>query len=228
MANLGKNRAVLGAVAVIAVIVGMLFLGGTTGGNQSPAPEATGGSDGNQAGQFVVRDYADFGQGTGVDAPSSDWLGPLAGMAVKLAFVIVLIYLVIRILKRYVYRGAPATSARKPVSVLSSVSLAPNRMVYVLEVAGKLLVVGATSSQMSLLTEVTDPQSVEEVRLLSAENPPADQFGAILNAFGRRLGDPEPAGLSGAMVGSLQSMVRDGRDFVKTRLAGTGERPNQG
>ncbi len=234
MANLGKNRAVLGAVAVIAVMVGMLLLGGATGGNQVPAPEATGvtaaipNPDGTQAGQFAVRDYVDFDQATAIDGPSSDWLGPLAGMVVKLAFVIALIYLVVRILKRYVYRGAPVASARKPVSVLSSVSLAPNRTVFVLDVAGKLLVVGATSSQMSLLTEVTDPQAVEEMRLLSAENPPVDQFGAILSAFGRRLGDQDSAGLGVAMVGSFQSMVRDGREFVKTRLAEAGERPKRG
>lgn len=225
MSDIGKNRTLLASIAAIAIIVGLVFLGGMPKGETpvSPAasqaaPSATG-SDGAQAEQFAVRDYSDFGQGAGVDLPSSDWLGLLAGMVLKLAFVIGLIYLVVLVLKRYYRRGRTAASTRKPVSVLSSTNLAPNRTVYVLEVARKVLVVGATTGQLSLLTEVTDPEAIEEVRLLSAESPGADQFGSLLSAFGRRLGDQDGELPSSPIVTSLQAKVREGRDFVHSKVA---------
>lgn len=225
MSDIGRNRTVLGSIAAIVIVVGLLLMSGMPGGSApaspSPGPATPAVADTNtsQPDQFAIRDYSEFEQGGGVDLPSSDWLGLLAGMALKLAFVIALIYLVIRVLKHYVYKRRPQQVARRPVSVLSSVNLAPNRTVYVLDVAGKLLVVGATPGQMSLLTEVTDPAAIEEVRLLSAESPPADQFGSIMSAFGRRWGSQDATASASPLGLALQDKLVEGRGYVQSKIS---------
>ncbi|HWR40417.1 MAG TPA: flagellar biosynthetic protein FliO [Patescibacteria group bacterium] len=52
-------------------------------------------------------------------------------------------------------------------TILSTLILGPNRAVYVVEIAGKILVLGVTEQQITLLQEI---HSVEEIAKLRAKN----------------------------------------------------------
>lgn len=205
MTFIGRTRILVAAIAVAVIVVGLLLAGGmpSVGAPAPPATRTSTGADSQsgQVQQFAVRDYSELSRSPEADLPSSDWLGLLAGMAVKLLLVIALIYVAIRALRHYVYRSpGDTTGKRKPIFLLGSLNLSQNRTVYVLEVARKVLVVGATPSQVSLLAEVTDAEAIDEMRVLSADSPPADQFSSLLNIFKRRLGGAEGPPSNGAIL----------------------------
>lgn len=222
MNDVGRNRIVIGAIAAVAIVAGGLLAGGlpkvtaSSPAKQTSAIETA--MEQGQVEQFQVRDYSEFATGADPDLPSSDWLGLVAGMTAKLALVIALIYLAVRALRHYVYRGGAVAPTKKPVSLLGSLSLSPNRTVYVLEVGRKVLVVGATQSQMSLLTEVTDPEAIDEMRVQPAQTGSADQFSSLLSAAARRFGTREITLSDAAKLDSLQLKIQEGRDFVQNKL----------
>ncbi len=182
MNDIKRNRTLLAIMAVLSVVAGVWLAGALPkgpspampAGGQAAAQAAPAGSE-----EYLLRDYGEFGNGAAADLPAMDWLG----LGVKLAFVIALIYLGIWALRRYVYRDPAVTADRRPVSLLGSLNLTPSRTVYVLEVGGKVIVVGATASQMALLTEVTDPAAVEQMRGQPGEEVALPgQFSALLGA----------------------------------------------
>lgn len=48
--------------------------------------------------------------------------------------------------------------------ILTTLPLGPNRAVYVVEIAGKCLVLGVTDHSISLLQELTDPEQIEKMK----------------------------------------------------------------
>lgn len=225
MTDIGRNRAIITSVAAIAIILGLALVGQMPKATATPPPApkqapaaAVGGVDAPGE-QFMVRDYSDFSQGADADLVSSDWLGLLAGMVVKLALVVALIYLAFVVLRRYFHQGRVAASHKKPVSLLGSLNLSPNRTVYVLEVGRKVLVVGATQSQLSLLTEVTDPEAADEVRAISSETPAIGQFSSLLSVAGRQFKAKDIALLDASVVDPIQIKIHEGRDFMQRKLA---------
>lgn len=223
MTDIGRNRKILGSVAAIAIVAGLLLVSGMS--KASPAPPAappTAASavenSKSQPDQFSVRDYSEFNQVTGVDLPSSDWFGLIGGMVLKLALVVGLIYVAFLVLRRYFTRGKTVVQGKKPVSLLSSLNLSPSRTVYLLEVGKKVLVVGATQNQLSLLTEVTDPETVDEVRSQAAESSAASQFSSFLNVAKRQLGPRECDAGDASTSPTLQGKFDDGFEFMQDRL----------
>ena len=74
-------------------------------------------------------------------------------VAVKTALVLVLLYGVLWVIRRYY--GKPGVSRRgTSLLVVQSAQLGPGRSVHLIGVGGRLLLVGATSQQVSLLVEV--------------------------------------------------------------------------
>jgi len=84
----------------------------------------------------------------------------LGDIAIKLIAVLGLIYASLMLLKRFGVGGmggnAGGASNGPDVRVLSSIALAPNRSVHVIQVPGKTLLVGATPTSVNLLTELDD------------------------------------------------------------------------
>ncbi|MDI6637792.1 MAG: flagellar biosynthetic protein FliO [Bacillota bacterium] len=113
-----------------------------------------------------------------------------------LAIVIVLIYLTglaLRALqwRRIGARGRPAMELRE------SLSLGPGRAVHLVRVADRLLVLGATSTHISMLAEV-DAGSLEDTgrqedRVQTAPEK-GRRFDEILDAYMRRFGDDRHRG----------------------------------
>lgn len=207
-ADIKQRRTVLSSVAIVAILIGFFLLGAvprpTPPSPPISASNSLGSSSFANSGQppgaianevdsdeYSIRDYSEFGAQPIADLPSSDWLGLLIELVFKLGLIIGLIYVTIRLLGRYLYRDRNPVSTLKPVSHLGTLNLTPQGSVHLIEVGRKLLVVGATQTQLSLLSEITDPEEIGEVRAQCAENPPMDQFIALVNAARRRFGDHE-------------------------------------
>lgn len=65
--------------------------------------------------------------------------------------------------------------------VYSTLSLGPNRAVYVVEIAGKFMILGVTEHNITLLNEITSLTEIEQLKALqpAANSIPPEQFGSI-------------------------------------------------
>jgi flagellar protein FliO/FliZ len=148
---------------VFAVATALLALPATLARADGP-PAPTGG--------YYVRDYQEITQ----SAPQQPWYSLTFDLVVKLGLVIGLIYLTMWALKRFVLGPQARTSPTRlagRVEVLDTTHLAPNRTVYLVEVADRVLVLGATQSTLSTLAEIKEPGAID---LLKAR--PADEEAA--------------------------------------------------
>jgi flagellar protein FliO/FliZ len=129
---------------------------------------------------YYLRDYQEIAQ----TAPQQPWYSLTFDLVVKLGLVIGLIYLTMWALKRFVVGpqargGAPRLAGR--LEVLDTTHLAPNRTVYLVEVADRVLVLGATQSTLSTLAEIKEPGAIDLLKARPAEEAAAspsfaDQF----------------------------------------------------
>ena len=93
------------------------------------------------------------------------------------AFVVLLAYIVARAFGKQSMQRLAARGGQ----VYLQLPLGPNRSVCVVELFGRVFVLGVTDANIHLITEIDDPETVEEIR--SAE-PPAggvfqEQFGSL-------------------------------------------------
>ena len=99
------------------------------------------------------------------------------GIALAMTDVVILAYFVARTFGKSSMR----TLAARGGQVYLQLPLGPNRSVCVVELFGRIFVLGVTDTNIRLITEIDDPETVEEIR--SAE-PPAggvfqEQFGSL-------------------------------------------------
>jgi flagellar biosynthetic protein FliO len=123
---------------------------------------------------FYIRDYAELTSTTA----SQPWWALTFDLVVKLGLVVGLIYVTVWLLRAYVGRarpGAAGSSAR--IDVLEATALAPGRSLYLVEVADRVLVVGATAGSLATLAEITDPEAIGRLRSRPAEPHPAPPAG---------------------------------------------------
>ncbi len=107
----------------------------------------------------------------------SSWLSTIAytvSLLVTFAVVIGLAYFTSRFLGQRMGRFSQSGENR----VLVSLPLGQNRGVFVVEVAGKLLVLGVTDHNVNFLQEISDPATIERLRATSPAGPPS-QFDAV-------------------------------------------------
>ncbi len=107
----------------------------------------------------------------------SSWFSTIAyvvTLLITFAVVIALAFLTSRFLSQKMGRFSGAGDNR----VLVSLPLGHNRGVFVVEVAGKFLVLGVTDHCVNYLQEITDPEMIEKLRT-TAPSLPASQFDAV-------------------------------------------------
>lgn len=61
---------------------------------------------------------------------------------------------------------------RGAVDILSAVPVGPNKYIQIVDIAGKIMVLGVTDSNISLITEVTDRDEKDRIRLESSKSVP--------------------------------------------------------
>ena len=156
-----------------------------------PAPAAPAGT--------LPADYAEYVETEVPDAPSG-WalLGRLAGsLVVVLGLIVVSAYVFKRMLSR-----SKLVPGGGLVEVLQALPLGGKRQIYLVKIAGRVLVVGASGEQISLLAELPEGDIVARAETLgsameqsgqtvpgglAARHRQVPEFLSILKSFGRRL-----------------------------------------
>ena len=72
-------------------------------------------------------------------------------------------------------------SGQEAIQILSTVSLGANKFIQIVDVAGKLFLLGVTDSSINLLTEIKDKDEIDRIRLLSSRSTPV--HGATFQDF---------------------------------------------
>ncbi len=85
------------------------------------------------------------------------------------------------------------------IKVLSTYPLAANRFIQVVDIGGQVLVLGVSDSNINLITELTDTETVDRIRLLSSKEKTG---GSFKDQFFGLLG-----GRSGERPGSISHLM---------------------
>ncbi|TVQ23295.1 MAG: hypothetical protein EA382_10255 [Spirochaetaceae bacterium] len=93
----------------------------------------------------------------------------LVRMVVVLGVVVAIIYLVFHFLKR---AGRTSTDGNGTIRVLSTESLPGNRQVYLVKVGSQVFLLGGGGDSVTLLSEITDQESVDALILAAADAAP--------------------------------------------------------
>ncbi len=72
-------------------------------------------------------------------------------------------------------------SGQEAIQILSTVSLGTNKFVQIVDVAGKVFLLGVSDSNINLLTEIKDREDIDRIRLLSSRSTPVQ--GANFQEF---------------------------------------------
>ena len=61
---------------------------------------------------------------------------------------------------------------QEAIRILSTVSLGANKFIQIVDVAGKIFLLGVTDNNVNLLTEIKDKEEIDRIRLLSSRSTP--------------------------------------------------------
>jgi flagellar protein FliO/FliZ len=109
---------------------------------------------------------------------TSSWLmtsSYIFSLFVTFLVVLGLAYFTSRFLAQKMTRGGGVGNGK----ICASLSLGPNRAVYVVEIAGKFMVLGVTEQNISLLSEITSLAEIEQLKAAQMSNVPPEQFGTV-------------------------------------------------
>lgn len=111
-------------------------------------------------------------------------LGLVIDVLLKLIVVVGLIYATSRGLQYFNRRSRASNGRRALINVIESLNLAQNQVLYLVEVGDKALLVGATGTQLSTLTEITDPAVLANLHAqVEPRGAPPDSFARYLQTF---------------------------------------------
>ena len=117
--------------------------------------------------------------------------GSLLWEIVKVMFVLVLFgggfYMFYKFISQKVGLNIAGQEA---IRTLSMVPVGPNKTLQIIDVAGKLFLIGVTDSSINMITEIKDKDDIDRIRLLSSRSTPvqgknfqefvADQMGWVV------------------------------------------------
>lgn len=100
----------------------------------------------------------------------------ISALAVVMGLMIAAAYVLKRVFQR---TGAGGAAEEGMIRIVSSRYLGPKSSVMVMDILDRIVVVGISGGQMTLLTTISDPETVERVREMRKDRrglPVADQF----------------------------------------------------
>ena len=142
---------------------------------------------------YYLRDYSEI-----ASAPANaPWWSMTFDLVVKLGLVIGLIYLTMWALRTYVLGpqarrrlGARLTGR---MDVLDTTQLAPNRTLYLVEVADRVLVLGATGTSLNTLAEIKEAEAIDLLKKPAAPEEPVAEMKSFAEQF-KALTEQTPLG----------------------------------
>ena len=129
--------------------------------------------------------------GTGLTEPTTFTQPDLYTTAIKtfstLAIMLAVILIGFYLVKRFWPKGSGFMSAHQWVKVITATSIAPKKMISLVEVGDEILVLGLTDSHISLLTKVTDEQMIHSLRASQGKknvgSPFYQQFKGLITRY---------------------------------------------
>ena len=115
--------------------------------------------------------------------PATSWLAA-SGYIISLILTFLLVLGLAYVTSRFLAQRFNGSAGLNSGKIHTTLPLGPNRAVYVVEIAGKFMVLGVTEHNISLLREITAPEDIEQLRISTNNNLPPEQFE---NVFHRQL-----------------------------------------
>lgn len=180
-----KQQLFMGALGVVVLLILVTYVGSEIGKKPTPAPAtpapaavATPTSEASQP--YLARDYKDYSS----DGQSSASLSPSwslgLGIIWKLLIVLLVLYLVLWALRKYMLRGKARIGDGTSIKVLESTALAQHQRLYLVRAGDKLLLLGGTDHQISTLAEFAETSSILSELEPEHAQTPAPSFPDIL------------------------------------------------
>lgn len=180
-------RLTLGVAAMLLVAMAYVMWNPVDGNAErlpvTPAPTAES-DDG-----YFLKAYED--PAAEISSGAADWT-TLLDIGVKLLLVVGLIYLTAWGLRMVMGHAKLGLARASHIAVLESTNLAPNKALYLVEVGGKVLLLGGTQTQLAVLTEFADAEVVRELR---GEKDFARELESSAARLEGQVGKPEASGL---------------------------------
>jgi flagellar protein FliO/FliZ len=135
-----------------------------------------------------TKDFKDEDFGPQVEEESSAW------MFFKMLFVLGIFGGGMYYFYRFVTKkGGINTFGGEAVRVLSVVPIGQNKFLQLVDVAGRVLLVGVSDSSINLIAEITEKDQIDRIRILSTRTPPADRGAGgfqdqVMKDIGRIIG----------------------------------------
>ncbi len=103
----------------------------------------------------------------------------ISALAVTVGVMIVVAYL----FKKIVKKGGGVINGRELIKILSAKYLGPKSSIMLIDVLGKIMVVGISSSKISLLTEIVDSESLEQLKDVQGQEGKSASFSDCLKGL---------------------------------------------
>ncbi len=108
----------------------------------------------------------------------------ISALAVTLGVMIMVAYL----FKKLVKKGGGAINGKELIKILSAKYLGPKSSIMLIEVLGTIMLVGVSSSKISLLTEIVDSDSLEQLKDIQGKGGKSSSFSDCLKGALKRKG----------------------------------------
>lgn len=106
---------------------------------------------------------------------SGDFFGLMLRMLIALGFTVTLI-----VATGWFLKGRIRKNVSRSMQVLDQFSFAPGKQVHLLQVYGRLLIVGSSGDRMVRLAEITDPDEKKEILLSVSHGITGKKFDEVL------------------------------------------------
>ena len=111
----------------------------------------------------------------------SSLLKIISALAAMVGVMIVAAYLFQKIVKK----GGGGINDRELIKILSSKYLGPKSSIMLIDVLGNVMVIGVSSSNISLLTEIVDSESLEQLKEVQEQKGKSLSFSGYLKRLSK-------------------------------------------
>ncbi|HOD35788.1 MAG TPA: flagellar biosynthetic protein FliO [Syntrophales bacterium] len=108
-------------------------------------------------------------------------------MMSALALVLGLMVVAMYVLKKFMNRTGGGIETDEFVKIVSTRYLGPKNSIVILDVLGRVIVVGISNQQISLLTEIDDRESLDRLQMTRGRRTPSPALMDQLTLYKRKL-----------------------------------------
>ncbi len=142
--------------------------------------------------------------------------GTIFDFSIKLLLVIAVIFVVYKILLYLRNRSSKNKNNPAAIKIIEAKNLAQNQSLYLIKIGNKALLIGGTATQLSMLTEITDEKTLNDLdpdleSKFSCDNPFSKQLQKFIS-----INDPQSTVKmqSGLIVGKVKDSVEMLRELT--------------